>query len=271
MSGTIEISLTWSFFSWLFAGLWVAATNAWLIGDLTTLYWLPRLNKKEWMLNPRPMTLIWAIAAILTVIAHWFVWKENNGWTGALAPLLIGFIFLVSTMVWHAIFYWFHQIMTSFWITIVMAALAITTTIWFWVLDVTPGVLMLFVMVWVFYVSLWNYQLVRLNTSSSGRVRQEGMGKLVLQQDGESVPPPETWDQAGRRCPYIRPVQKFRSGSRTKRGPVYVRPGDAVDIFTTDNNSQRQRNQRPPQNKVNSDLEMHYEDLSDHGNSITFA
>lgn len=243
-TGTVATTLVWSFFSWLFVGFWASATSSWLIGDLTMLHWIPQLTRARWMLNPRPMQLIWAIAHVLTVIAHWFVWRDNGGWSGELGALLIGFIFVVTTVVWHGSLYWFHQIRISFWISIVMAALAISATIWFWILGVVPGVLMLFVLIWVFYISLWNFQLVRLNTVS-GRVRRMGRTQTAtFQQDNAGLPPPSVWSEAGRRCPYERQYMKFRQGDRVRSGQGVVRPGDAVDIFGS-NSQQTQRNPTP--------------------------
>merc|ERR1711934_835765 len=183
------------------------------------LYWVPQLNKRSWMLNPRPMQLIWLVAYLATAIAHWLVWRAENGWRGAaFGALLVGVIFVVSAIVWHAVLYWYHQIRISFFIAIVMAALAIATAVWFWILQTVPGIIMLVVMIWIFYVVLWNFQLMRMNTLR-GRVRMAGTSaQLTLQPENAGIPPPEVWMEAGRACPFQREFDKFRSGTSMYNG-----------------------------------------------------
>ena len=249
-----QVTAVWSFFSWLFVGLWASATSIALIGDLTMLHWIPQLTKASWMLNPRPKQLLWIIAHSLASVAHWFIWKDNGGWPGALGPLLIGFIFMLFTIIWHFVLYWLHQIRASFWVSIIMAALALATTIWFWILGTTPGLLMLFVLIWIFYIALWSFRLTQLNTVA-GRVRRTGTQQtLVLQQetDQRPIPPPSVWSDAGRRCPFERQYQQFQGGSQFQRGPAYVRPGDAVNIYgpsgaVQQQTSQQQQNQQRQQ------------------------
>ena len=227
----LDVTPAWAFFSWLFVGLWAASTSAWLVGDLTMLYWVPRLVRDRWMLNPLPMLAVWLVAHIATAVAHWLVWRDNGGWRHALGALLFGVFYVLSTVVWHAVLYWFHQIRAAFWTSIVAAALAIATTIWFWLLGNTEaGVVMLFVLAWIFYVSLWNFQLARLNTVN-GRVRRAGAtnAPLVFQCDDAGMPTPDTWAAAGRRCPVERQHRKFAAGT-TKHGPGRGRmfAGDAA-------------------------------------------
>lgn len=228
---TLDVTPAWAFFSWLFVGLWAAATSAWLIGDLTMLYWVPRLTRAAWMLNPLPMLGVWLLADILTVVAHWLVWLDNGGWRDALGALLFGLFYVLATIAWHGVLYWFHQIRAAFWTSIVAAALAVATTIWFWVLgNTTAGVLMLIVLAWVFYVSLWNFQLARLNTVN-GRVRRAGATAepLVFQRDDAGAPPPSQWDRVGRRCPFERQFTKFTNGTtKFGRGGARMFAGDAA-------------------------------------------
>lgn len=207
-----DVSVVWSFFAWLFAGLWASATCAWIVGDLTLLYWTRNFNYDTWMVSANFMRVFWLAAHVATVVAHWFVWKDHGGWKDEPAPLVIGIVYVLSTVVWHAIFYWMYAIRTAFWVSIVSAALALTVTIWFWLIELTPGVIMLFVLIWSFYVILWCLQLGRLNTKGGMPRRAPGMPcapPLKMQAVDYGIPPEDMWKRVWRSHPFPMQLEKI--------------------------------------------------------------
>jgi tryptophan-rich sensory protein len=196
-------STVWDFMAWLFMGLFATMFSWWTIGDLTQIYWLPMLNREEWMITPRWMMKYWAGVYVIGSVAAWHVWRDEGGWPGATGPLTVYVLVVAFAMLWHLMLFWMHRIQASFYIGGVVGALAVWATVWFFLADVVPGILMLIMTLWIFYVVYWNFMLARCNMTG-GKVRKCGTDpNITFQADiGAGLPPPKVWHATGRHCPY---------------------------------------------------------------------
>lgn len=202
----VQSSLTWIFFSWLFLGLTTAFSSMWFVGELTRLYWMPCLTKMGWMLGPTTLMGVWSLMDVVASVAQFLVWHFGGGWeTGALGPLLLAVIFMLLTVVWHMVFYWFYQYTVAFYISIILVALAIAQTIWFWIVSTAAGIIMLIVLIWIGYVSLWNFGLVRSNMVG-GKAQRLGTSKkgVIIQTAKAGVPNSKDWRKVWRKSPFLK-------------------------------------------------------------------
>lgn len=201
-------STVWEFFAWLNLGLFATAFSWWTVGDLTQIYWLPMLNKTEWMMNPRWMMRYWLFVYSIASVAAWIVWRDAGGWTESSGPLTAYTLTIFFAITWHWMLFMKHQIQFSFYLAVVFTGLSMLTTVWFFLTDTVSGILLLITTLWVLYVTSWNFMLVRCNTTERGKVRKYS-DRLTFQQVGAGLPQPDMWHAAGRACPYQKPHDKF--------------------------------------------------------------
>jgi hypothetical protein len=74
----IPNSTVWDLVVWLVAGLVPALINAWFIGDLVLIYWIPRLMRTSSMLSYKTIMYLWFVFDVLAAAAAWFIWKDQG-------------------------------------------------------------------------------------------------------------------------------------------------------------------------------------------------
>lgn len=257
----LDNSTVWELFSWLWLGLAVWFLKAWFVGDLNLvsvyfyinshfkliffitfylqIWWMPRLRRTSLMMDYKILMYLWIIFDIVTVIAHWFIWKDNGKWSGdSIGPLIVGILYVLLIVVWFYIFNVLYRVRVSFWIATVAFAVCLATTIWFIILQTIPGILMIIVTVWNLYFWYWNWELCRRNTVG-GNVDILGEGQVLVSDNANAIPCNDAFARAGRRS-----FLKFRSTSKFNQIPVVLgRNSDVVnrqDIYVPQSQFQGQ-------------------------------
>lgn len=213
------MSSAWDFLAWFNVSLAATFFGWWAIGDFTRVYWLPLLKRKDWMMEPRWMQFFWAVAYVLLNISSFLIWEEQGGWELNLGPLTLSIFTTIFACIWHYVLYCNHRIQLSFYVAVLTAVLGLVTTIWFFILDVVPGIFTLIVLIWLFYIAAWSYTLTGMNMKPDGNVSLTGGNpRLVFQTINSGLPRPEDWYAAGRNCPYKKSYGKAARSSGVSPG-----------------------------------------------------
>ncbi|HSG28374.1 MAG TPA: TspO/MBR family protein [Candidatus Krumholzibacterium sp.] len=144
--------------------LWLAASMAagWIGSRFMPGEWYDSLIKPEWNPPDAVFAPVWTALYITMGIAAWLVWREK-GFSEATTPLALFIIQLALNALWSYLFFGIHQPMLAFCEIMVLWLMILLTTVTFWKVSVTAGVLLLPYLLWVSFASALNFQLWRLN------------------------------------------------------------------------------------------------------------
>jgi len=140
----------------------VSMSAGWIGSRFMPGEWYASLAKPSW--NPPGYLFgpVWTALYILMGLAAWLVWREV-GLSGGRAALGLFVFQLALNALWSYLFFGIHQPGLAF-IEIVVLWLAIlATTITFWRITATAGVLLLPYLFWVGFASVLNLKLWLMN------------------------------------------------------------------------------------------------------------
>ncbi|MCX7626115.1 MAG: tryptophan-rich sensory protein [Candidatus Sumerlaeaceae bacterium] len=121
--------------------------------------WYASLPKPSWTPPGWVFGPVWSVLYALMAVAGWLVWKQT-GW-GHTAMLLFGIQLALNTL-WSPLFFGLHRPDWAF-IDIVALWLAIVaTTIAFWRVSATAGLLFLPYLGWVSFATVLNFAIMRM-------------------------------------------------------------------------------------------------------------
>ncbi|MDF2115097.1 tryptophan-rich sensory protein [Roseiarcaceae bacterium H3SJ34-1] len=117
----------------------------------------PPFNPPNWIFGP-----VWTILYLLMAIAGWRVWLQRKGVFDR-PNALYGFQ-LALNLLWSILFFGLHAIGWALAEVAVLLAVIIATTLIFWRIDRTAGVLFLPYVAWVAFACLLNASIWWLNS-----------------------------------------------------------------------------------------------------------
>lgn len=115
------------------------------------------------MLSPPPWVfpVVWTILYILMGIASYLVWEKDN--TEAKRPLAVYAIQLFFNFLWPIFFFSLHAYLFSFIWIMLLWALVVATTLMFYRVNKTAGLLMIPYLVWLTFAAYLNLGVYILN------------------------------------------------------------------------------------------------------------
>lgn len=138
------------------AGLGGLATTpnitGWYAG-LTKPAWTP----PGWIFGP-----VWSALYLSMAVAAWLIWRQN-GFKGAVAPLLLFGLQLLFNAAWSWLFFGLHSPGAAFVDIIFLWAAIVATTVAFWQRSVLAGILFLPYLLWVSFAAALNFAIWWLN------------------------------------------------------------------------------------------------------------
>jgi hypothetical protein len=188
---------------------------------------------------------------LISVLASWFIWKDNGKWTGfSTLPLIFVSVYYFLTVLLFYLFNVWYRIRISFYLSIAIAIFSIGISIYYFIFQITPGILSIVVALWDVYYLYWSYSLFSNNVSTKGKVQTGGKAQYIVSSDPNAIPTEEAYARAGRKL-FFNPNQKYGSL------PVVIgRGNDAVNVssttFSTNNNNNNMMQSRQQQQQYSN-------------------
>lgn len=130
----------------------VSSISSWYINIVK-----PEWNPPSWIFGP-----VWIFLYSLMGIASYLVWQQRS-LPGAKTALIVYGVHLVFNALWTILFFGLKNPGLAFAEIIVLLLLIIITTILFWRINSTAGILMLPYIAWVLFASYLSYTIWQLN------------------------------------------------------------------------------------------------------------
>jgi tryptophan-rich sensory protein len=124
--------------------------------------WYAALVKPSWNPPSAVFAPVWTTLYVLMAVAAWSVWRRV-GFAGARVALSLFVAQLVLNGLWSYLFFGIHRPDLAFAEIIVLWATILATTVGFWRISGSAGMLMVPYLLWVGFASALNWQLWRLN------------------------------------------------------------------------------------------------------------
>lgn len=115
----------------------------------------PAFNPPNWVFAP-----VWTTLYVLMAIAAWRVWKAAGMFTAAMALFLVQ---LALNCAWSFVFFHFHQIALALFNILALLFAILLTSVSFWRVDRTAGILFAPYVAWVSFATLLNAAIYKLN------------------------------------------------------------------------------------------------------------
>ncbi len=117
--------------------------------------WYPSLNKPSWTPGAQVFAVVWTSLFVLMGVSAWLVWRAA-GMYRAEVPLLLFCIQLAFNAAWTWIFFGLHRLGLALLENIALWILVIITTVSFWRIRRSAGVLMLPYVGWLVFAIVLN-------------------------------------------------------------------------------------------------------------------
>jgi translocator protein len=136
--------------------------TAWIGSRFSPGEWYAHLQKPSWTPPGYIFGPVWSILYVSMGIAAWLVWKRA-GFSGASLALTLFVVQLILNGMWSWIFFGMQGPGLAFAEILVLWSTVLATTIAFWRLSTTAGMLFLPYLAWVSFAAFLNFSIWQLN------------------------------------------------------------------------------------------------------------
>jgi benzodiazapine receptor len=124
-----------------------------------------QLQKPSWTPPGYLFGPVWSVLYLSMGVAAWLVWRRA-GFSGARLALTLFVVQLVLNGTWSWIFFGMHKPGLAFAEILVLWGMILATTLTFWRVNSTAGILFLPYLAWVSFAAILNYSIWQLNKGS---------------------------------------------------------------------------------------------------------
>jgi translocator protein len=148
-------------------GAWVGLCflTAWAGSRFTPGESYLQLQKPSWTPPGYLFGPVWSILYLSMGVAAWLVWRRA-GFSGARLALTLFVVQLILNGMWSWIFFGMQRPGLAFAEILVLWSMILVTTLTFWRVTATAGMLFLPYLAWVSFAAFLNYSIWQLNKSS---------------------------------------------------------------------------------------------------------